>query len=124
MARLRIIMVNSYFDLVAASLQDIDRILTSRYPPVEGQSSENVLDRLCRQDLSANTDAELAVIMEYSSLRVIWSNRIGDKVNSKASIKMVHHLYDSPRSTKEDSAFSSGIFQVSAINLHHAFWAS
>ncbi|GHJ85473.1 hypothetical protein NliqN6_1875 [Naganishia liquefaciens] len=111
-ARLRIIMVNSYFDLVAASLQDIDRILTSRYPPVEGQSFENVLDRLCRQDLSANTDAELAVIMEYSSLRVIWSNRIGDKVNSKASIKMVHHLYDSPRSTKEDSAFSSGIFQL------------
>lgn len=113
-------MVNSYFDLVEASLQEINRILNTRYPPVGDQNADNVLDRLCRRDLSAHPDAELAVIMEYASLRVIWSNRVGNKVDTKASIKMVHHLYDSPRPSKDDSAFNSGLFLVGASSPDHA----
>jgi hypothetical protein len=111
-ARLRIIMVNSYFDLVESSLQEIDRILNTRYPPAGGQDGESAFDRLCRRDLSSHQDAELALVLEYASLKVIWSHRIGNKVESKASIKMVHHLYDAPRPSKEASAFNSGIFQV------------
>jgi hypothetical protein len=111
-ARLRIIMVNSYFDLVESSLQEIDRILNTRYPPAAGQDGESAFDRLCRRDLSSHQDAELALVLEYASLKVIWSHRIGNKVESKASIKMVHHLYDAPRPSKEASAFNSGIFQV------------
>lgn len=111
-ARLRIIMVNSYFDLVEASMQEIDHIFNTRYPPTGPQGTESAFDRLCRRDMSTHQDAELALVMEYASLKVIWSHRVGNKTESKASIKMVHYLYDSPRPSKEDSAFNTGVFQV------------
>lgn len=106
-------MVNSYFDLVEASLREIDGILNTRYPPTGENTTETAFDRLCARDLSTHHDAELAVIMEYASLKVIWSHRIGNKNESKASIKMVHHLYDLPRLSRADSAFNSGIVEVS-----------
>lgn len=106
-------MVNSYFDLVETSLREIEEILNTRYPPTGENSTETAFDRLFRRDLSTHHDAELTVIMEYASLKVIWSHRTGNKAGSKASIKMVHHLYDLPRLTKADSSLNSGMLEVS-----------
>lgn len=105
-------MVNSYFDLVEASLREIEGILNTRYPPTGESQTETAFDRLCRRDLSTHHDAELTVIMEYASLKVIWSHRTGNKAESKVSVKMVHHLYDLPRLSRAGSSFNSGILEV------------
>lgn len=105
-------MVNSYFDLVEASLREIEGVLNTRYPSTGESQTETAFDRLCAQDLSTHHDAELTVIMEYASLKVIWSHRTGNKAESKASIKMVHHLYDLPRLSKADPSFNSGMLEV------------
>ncbi|KAJ9125410.1 hypothetical protein QFC22_000370 [Naganishia vaughanmartiniae] len=113
-SRLRIIMVNSFWDLVESSLVEIDNILDTRYPLTSETSpgQETTFERFCARDSSEHHDAELAVMMEYACLRVIWFHRIGSKIGSKASIKMAHHLHDLPRWSAENSAFKSGVIQV------------
>ncbi|KAJ9109066.1 hypothetical protein QFC21_000393 [Naganishia friedmannii] len=113
-ARLRIIMINSFWDLVEPTLMEIDNILDARYPSTSETTpaQETTFERFCSQDLSTHHDAELAVMMEYACFKVIWFHRTGSKIGSKASIKMAHHLHDLPRWSAERSAFKAGVIEV------------
>jgi hypothetical protein len=111
-------MVNSFWDLVESSIVEIENILDARYPPtsetIPGQ--ETFFERFCLRDLSKHHDAELAAMMEYACLKVIWFHRVGSKIDSKDSIKMAHHLHDLPRWSAEHSAFKEGVIEVREVN--------